>query len=188
MKKSLKVVVVVVIFLIVTIGTVLAYHGFFSTYEIAEKEVGPYTLATKRFVGGYYKVGPTMTEVDSWLRENAVTSSKGVGLFYDDPAKVPENELRSDVGNVLENVDEQKLAKIKEKFDVKEIVRQKAVVVEFPIKSSLSYMLAPIKVYPMISKYWKEKGYPDSVSDGFSIEIYDMDGKITTYIMPIPEK
>lgn len=187
MKKSLKIILVVVILLIAMLLGALAYHGFFSKIEITEKEVGPYTFATKRFIGSYYKVGPTMTEVDSWLRENGVMATKGVGLFYDDPVKVAEESLRSDVGNVLDNVDEKTLAKIREKFTVKDIARQKAVVIEFPIKSPLSYMLAPIKVYPMINKYWKDKGYSEMTSGGFSIEIYDIEGKITTYIMPIQE-
>ena len=187
MKKSMKIILVVVVLIIVMFWGVLAYHGFFSSIEIVEKETGPYTFATKRFVGSYYKVGPTMKEVDSWLRENGVIATKGVGLFYDDPEKVAQEELRSDVGNVLENADEQILAKVREKFTVKNIARQKALVIEFPIKSPLSYMLAPIKVYPMISKYWKDKGYPEMTDGGFSIEIDDIDGKVTTYIMPIPE-
>lgn len=186
MKKILKAFLLVVVVLAALIGLTLAYHGFFDKYEVTEKEVGPYMLATKRFVGSYYKVGPTMTEVDTWLRENGVESTKGVGLFYDTPTEVEEDKLRSDVGNVLENVDEEKLIEIKEKYEVKELAKQNAVVVEFPIKSPLSYMLSPMKVYPIISKYWLEKGYPAEGGAGYSMEIYDMTGKKTIYVMPIP--
>ena len=113
----------------------LYYHDFFSSPKIVEKEMGPFTIVSKRFAGPYYKVGPTMDEVDAWLRENGVESTKGVGLYYDDPADVKESELRSDVGNIVENVDEETLAKIKEKFEVKEISKTKFAVIEFPIKS-----------------------------------------------------
>lgn len=188
MKKVIKVILITFFSLFVIVGAVLAYHGYFSTYEIYEKEVGPYTFATKRFVGDYYKVGPTMTEVDNELREIGVLATKGVGIFYDDPSVVPEDQLRSDVGNVLEDVSDAQLAEIGEKFDVKNIDRQTAVVVDFPIKSSLSYMIAPMKVYPLINQYWEEKNYPAQVIDGYSMEIYDIEGKVTRYIMPIPAK
>ncbi|MGI5826810.1 MAG: GyrI-like domain-containing protein [Patescibacteria group bacterium] len=187
MKKVLKVLFVSFTVLLLTVVAVLSYHGFFSTPQVTEKEVGPYLVAVKHFTGSYYKVGPTMTEVDTWLRENGVNSTKGIGLFYDDPAKVPENQRRSAVGNVLEGVDESTLAKIKEKLEVIEIKPSRAVVVEHPIKTPLSYMLAPMKVYQEINRYWTNKGYPPETEGSFSIEIYDIPGKITTYIMPIPD-
>lgn len=135
MKKVLNVLFVVFTVLLLVVVGVLSYHGFFSTPEVREKEIGPYLVAVKRFTGSYYKVGPTMTEVDNWLRENGVNSTKGVGLFYDDPAKVPESHRRSAVGNVLEGVDEVTLEKIKEKLELIEIKPSQAVVVDYPIKS-----------------------------------------------------
>jgi DNA gyrase inhibitor GyrI len=184
-KKMLNVLFISFTVLLLVGVTALAYHGFFSTPAITEKEVGPYLVAVKRFTGSYYKVGPTMTEVDTWLRENGVNSTKGVGLYYDDPAKVPEDQRRSDVGNILEGVDEQTLEKIKEKFTVIEIKKSKAAVVDYPIKSPLSYMLAPMKVYPEIAKYWTQKGYEEE-EGSFSIEIYDIPNKVTSYIIPVP--
>jgi hypothetical protein len=117
-----------------------------------------------------------------------VNSTKGVGLFYDNPAKVPESQRRSAVGNVfLEGVDELTLEKIKDKLEVIEIKHSRAVVVEYPIKTPLSYMLAPMKVYQEINRYWTNKGYPPETEGSFSIEIYDVPSKVTTYIMPIPD-
>jgi hypothetical protein len=186
MKKVLKVVFVVFTVLLLIVVAVLSYHGFFSTPEVTEKEIGPYLIAVKRFTGSYYKVGPIMTEVDTWLRENGVNSTKEVGLFYDDPDKVPESQRRSAVGNVLEGVDELTLEKIKEKLEVIEIKPYRAVVVEYPIKTPLSYMLGPMKVYQEINRHWTNKGYPPEAEGSFSIEIYDVPGKVTTYIMVIP--
>lgn len=183
----MKAILAILALLILAIIGILAYHGFFSTPRVTEKEIGPYTVATKRFMGSYYKVGPTMTEVDNGLKEIGIKATKGVGLFWDDPAKVAENKLRSDVGNILENVDAETLNKIKAKYEIKEIGRIRAVVVEYSMKSMLSYMIAPMKVYPAISKYWNEKGYPKDL-ESFSLEIYDLPGKTTLYIMPIPPK
>ena len=186
MKKFLKILGIAIGIKILIIVGILYYHGFFTEPVVTEKEVGPYTIAVKRFIGGYYQVGPTMTEVDSWIRGQGVSSTKGIGLFYDDPGTVEESKLRSDVGNVLEGVDEQTIETIKMQLEVKELPVMRAVVIDFPIVSPLSYMIAPMKVYPAISKYWKEKGYPEEGGVGYSIELYDMPGKITTYVMPIP--
>lgn len=187
MKKTIKSIFIVFALLALAILGILAYHGFFSAPQVTEKEIGPYTVATKRFLGSYYKVGPAMTEVDNGLKEMGIKATKGVGLFWDDPAKAEESKLRSDVGNVLEGVDAETLNKIRGKFEVREIGKIRAVVVEHPIKSMLSYMLAPMKVYPAINKYWSKKGYSTEL-ENFSLEIYDVPGKTTLYIMPIPEK
>lgn len=182
--KSFLIILFVLILLIVGI---LAYHDFFSTPKVIEKEMGPYTVATKKFIGSYYKVGPVMEEVDKLLRKMDINSTKGVGFYYDDPAKTQQDKLRSDVGNILEKVDDITLAKVNSKLDVKQIKKQKAVVVEIPIKSPLSYMIAPMKAYPAITKYWKEKGYKEDAKDSFGMEIYDIPGKVTYYVMYIPQ-
>ena len=186
MNSFIKKILLIFILLTLLIVAILAYHDFFTSPKVTEKEMGPYLIATKRFVGSYYKVGPTMTEVDTQLRNLGVKSTLGIGLYYDSPAQKKENELRSDVGNVLENVNEITLTKIKKELDVKEIKKQKAVVVAYPIKSPLSYMLGAMKVYPAITQYWQEKKYPNS-KDGYGVEIYDIPGKITYYFMYIPE-
>ena len=173
--------IVVALFL----GT-LYYHDFFSSPQVVEKEMGPYVVVTKRFVGAYHKVGPTMDEVDGWLRENGVESTKGVGLYLDDPAEVEESELRSDVGSIVEDVDEEVLARIKEKFEVREIPKAKSAVIEFSIKSNLSYIIAPMKAYPALTQHWIEKGYAEAEGD-IGIEIYDIPGKVTSYMFAIPE-
>jgi len=172
--------------LIIVILVILAYHDFFKTPKIEEKEVGPFTIAVKRYIGSYYKVGPTMNEVDKLLRDIGLKPTRGVGLYYDDPAKKDQNKLRSDVGDMIGRVDEKTLEKIKEKLTVKEIEKQRAVVVTFPIKSPLSYMIGPMKVYPAITKYFKEKGYPEySESKGYGMEIYNIPNKVTLYIIPL---
>jgi DNA gyrase inhibitor GyrI len=186
MKKIFKVFLAVLLVIALSFFGMLYYHDFFSSPQVVEKEMGPYTLVTKRFVGAYHKVGPTMDEVDSWLRENGVESTKGVGLYHDDPANVEESQLRSDVGNIVENVDEEVLVKIKEKFEVREIPKTKSAVIEFPIKSPLSYMIAPMKAYPALTQHWIEKGYAVTDSD-VGIEIYDIPGKVTSYMFSIPQ-
>jgi hypothetical protein len=181
-----KVLVVLAVLAIIVFG-ILHFHGFFIEPQITEKEIGPYTVASTRFVGSYSKVGPVMEKVDAWLRSININSTKGIGLYYDDPSKVEASKLRSDVGDILEDIDNNDLNKISEKYDIKNIQKTKAVVTEFPIRSMLSYMIAPTKVYPVLNKYWQEKGY-EKTENGYIIEIYDVQNKTIQFIMPIIEK
>jgi hypothetical protein len=54
-----------------------------------------------------------------------------------------------------------------------------SVVVEFRAKSMFSYMIGPIKAYPVLNKYLKEKNYTVTTS----LEIYDMPNKMIYYVM-----
>jgi hypothetical protein len=53
------------------------------------------------------------------------------------------------------------------------------VVAEFPLKTSLSYMVGAMKAYPVLSKYIAEKNYKVTSS----LEVYDMSAKRIKYIM-----
>ncbi|MEI8091522.1 MAG: hypothetical protein WCG98_04790 [bacterium] len=56
------------------------------------------------------------------------------------------------------------------------------VVVEFPYKNSFSYMVGPIRVYPVVNAYLKEKGYNTGVA---RTELYDVTAKKIYYIAEI---
>jgi len=173
--------------LVILTLSILTYHDFFTSPEITEKEVGPYVFVTKRHVGSYYSVNSVMNEVDQSLRQMGLNPTVGVGMYYDDPAKVPADELRSDVGDVVEDLDPETLNKIKETFKVTEFPAQRAVVSTMAIKSPLSYFITPIKAYPALSQHWEQQGYPTEGIDNYAtIELYDIPNKSTTYIMPIP--
>lgn len=158
------------------------YSGGFSNPVVIEKEVEPMKMAVKEHKGAYTKTKKPMDEVYEGLVSMGVEPAKGVGMYFDDPAKVAEEDLRSEVGSVLEGLSEENLAEIGEKFIVKEFEGGRAMVVEFPIKTMLSYMVGPMRVYPVIEEYWKSKGYEEFET---AIEVYDVSNKIITYIMPI---
>jgi hypothetical protein len=56
------------------------------------------------------------------------------------------------------------------------------IVVEFPLKNSFSYMIGPMKVYPIIAKYMKEKWYTTQTP---MIELYDIAAKKIYYMTEI---
>lgn len=167
--KIIKWILIVVVILLVLLLAFLAYMGFFSPLKIYESRKGPYVIAYERFTGPYAKTGPVFDKVYKALKAEGIETKRGLGIYYDDPAKVPSNKLRSDCGMVIEEKDLPGFRKIKHKFKVKRIPQKDSVVVEFPIRNMLSYMIGPMKVYPALMKYTKEKGYKIKMT----YELYD---------------
>lgn len=157
------------------------YLGGFSKLEVKEQNIQAYTIAYTQFVGEYGKVWPSMTKVYEALSGAGILSYTGIGIYYDDPAVVSWSYLRSDVGAVIESQDSTKLVSYKD-IQIKTIAAGNKIVVEFPLKNTISYMIGPMKVYPVITKYMQEKWYSHEVQ---MTELYDMAAKKIYYIADI---
>lgn len=164
-----KILLIIGILVVIVVGF-LAYMGFFSTVKVDEKEEGGYTVAGMEIVGPYSKVGQYIGDVNKKLKEIGINSTKGFGIYYDDPKTTPNEKCRSFVGNIIDEKDFDKIKYIQSiglKMD--SIPKAKAVVAEFPIKNMMSYMTGPMKVYPVISKHLTDKKYTSALS----FEVYD---------------
>jgi len=159
------------------------YLGGFTKLEVKEQPMGPYTIAYVNFVGEYGKVWPSMTQVYDVLSGAWITSLTGVGIYYDDPAVVSWANLRSDIGAVIAIQDIKTLAKNKD-IQTKTLPAGKKMVVEFPMKNTLSVMIGVMKVYPVITKYMKEKWYKAVPMT----ELYDSAAKKIYYMADIVVK
>lgn len=167
---------VIVIVLLVYLG----YLGMFSKVTITEKPMGSFWMVYGRHIGEYKDVGPVMDGIYRDLKDSySITTTKGVGLYYDNPQEVPKEKCRSIAGCVLEDKDAARVAELKKKYMVRKYPASNCVVAEFPFKSKMSIIVGIIKVYPQLGKYVKEKGY----AMGPSLEIYDTPGKMTIYAM-----
>jgi hypothetical protein len=156
------------------------YIGLFTSVTALEKQEGPYTLAGLEYVGPYKNAGKFMTDVEIKLKAAGIVCKKGFGVYYDNPKTTPEEKSRSFVGGVLEEKDFDKISILKSLgFKVDSVSNAPSVVVEFPIKSNLSFMIGPMKAYPVMSKLILDKGYKTSLS----LEIYDRPGEKILYIM-----
>jgi hypothetical protein len=174
-----KILLIIGILVIAIVGF-LAYLDFFSTIKVEEKEIGEYTIAGIEIVGPYSKVGQYIGDVDKKLKELGINSSKGFGIYYDDPKITPKEKCRSFVGNIIDKKDFDKIKFIPSiGLKIDSIPKINAITAEFPIKNNMSYMIGPMKVYPVISKYMMDKKYKSSSS----IEIYDRVEKKITFIM-----
>lgn len=178
MKKAL----IIIAILAVALFAFVAYSGLFYSVTVTEKEIGPFAMVLKKNTGSYYKTGAVFGEVEESLKKALDTKKlKAIGLYYDDPAKVKEEELRSECGFIIEKGDLEKIGALKSGLFVKEFNKTRCAVGEFPLKTFLSYMLGPSKAYPALEAYGKEK----KLSGDFSMEIYDMGSAKILYCMQI---
>ena len=178
MKKTLIIIAGVVAALIVGVVIFLGYMGMFGSLEVTKKEMGPYTVAYESFVGPYHETGPVFDRVNQQLEKAGIKAEIGLGIYYDNPSQVPADELRSDCGSVLPPETASNIEVLKTKLKIKTIEKQPSLVIEFPIKNALSYMLGPMKAYPTLNEYTKQ----NNLEFAMTYEVYDMSNNMMYYV------
>lgn len=69
------------------------------TFEIEIKELPEMHLVYYEFTGAYPAAMEKFEDLMKYLMANSIAlGPHSMGIFYDDPAVVPENELRSEIG------------------------------------------------------------------------------------------
>ncbi len=185
MKKILLVAGIAVAVLVIGGVGFLAYLGMFSTVAVAEKEMGPYTMVYESFVGPYAQSGQVFERLYKSLKADGIEAEDGIGIYYDDPRKVPANQLRSDCACVLTPEQVVKAQSLGTKYRFKTLERSPCLVAEFPIRNPMSYMIAPMKTYPALAEAAKAKG----LATGAPYEYYTMKLKqmfVAVPILPAP--
>ncbi len=174
----------IIIFLIIVgvIVVYLGYFGFFMMVAVREMDMGPYTLVYKKHVGDYGKTPAIQNEIYySLLNNEKIRTTKGFGIYFDDPREVKKENLRSFVGCILEKNDAANAGRLKAAYSLMEYPRSRSVVAEFPFRGKLSIIAGIMKAYPAIERYVKDKGYRQAPV----MEIYDVPAKKIVYALPL---
>lgn len=151
MPKIARVIVLSFFVFFVSIIVVMVYRlGIFKDVQISEVGTNSFNLLYKDHVGAYHNIVDTITEVESWARQNNVPCDKSFGAYLDNPEVTPEERLRSFGGCVLIK----ELDTVPEGFLFKKVQIDKAVMAEF----YGSPAAGPFVVYPKINEYVKNKG------------------------------
>jgi hypothetical protein len=181
MKKILKLAVAAVIAAAVLIFAALVHAGIFANTTVSEQVIGPYTLVYLEHKGGYEAAPKVQDKIyNTLIAEFNIRTTRGFGIYFDDPAKVKKTDLRSELGCIIDNeADKQKLELVKSKFLVKELAPKKSITCELPFNNPLSVMTGIMKAYPAMSKYAESTAYPVE----YSMEIYDVPGKKIIYVL-----
>ncbi len=176
--KALKIILLVIGIAALAIFGLLVYSGLFAPVEFELKETGPYKLVYVEHRGDYAKVKAPMDELYYTLKDElGIETTRGFGLYYDDPAKTATEALRSEVGSILDEKDYDRIPEIEEFYKVKDYPRKERVVTEHPFTTPLSIMLGIFKVYPAGEQY----GIDNNLEGLHIMEIYDMPNKKIIY-------
>lgn len=176
--KALRIILIILSVLLVLIIGIYAFYGGFKKIEVRIEEQGGEMVVYEEVTGDYMQTHEVSDKIYySLLNDDKIETTKGIGIYYDDPGKVAKENLRSEIGCVVENIDSATVAILSEKYNVKTLPVQNYIVTEFPMNGFMSIMIGIMKVYPALDKYGEEHGYGDSPI----IEIYDNVNEKTIY-------
>ncbi|KAM6980714.1 testis-expressed protein 264 homolog [Aplochiton taeniatus] len=144
---------------LIVVGYIL-YSGLLSEINIrtGSPPIKNITIAYKFKQGPFKECGPVFTES---CRIGPKLSC--IGLFYDDPKKVPESQCRWAAGSILSEGDakpSEELLQLYENFGFRvfsfpEVTH--VVTTSFPYRTRLSILLGAKRVYPRLDRYIKER-------------------------------
>ena len=174
----MKIVLIILAVLVILLIVVYAYLGGFSKISFRIENQGGETIVYENLTGDYSQAAKVSDRIYySLLNEDKVATTRGIGIYYDNPKKVEKSKLRSEIGCIVENVDSVTLTRLSEKYQIKTLPQSEFVVAEFPFKGKLSVLFGIMKVYPALDKFNKEQGYIESPIT----EIYDVLNKKIIY-------
>jgi hypothetical protein len=180
MKIKKVILFIAAILIILGIALLYAYYGGFEKINIQVGEQGGETLVYENVLGDYQQASDVSKKIYyALLNDEKIATTKGFGIYYDNPKNVEKSRLRSEIGCIVENSDSVTLAKLSEKYLVKKCPRNQYIVTEFPFKGSLSIIVGIMKVYPALTKYIETQ----KLKNGPMMEIYDVQNKKIIYRM-----
>ncbi len=159
-----------------------AYLGWFHKLVAFEVVMWPHTVAYVEHVGDYKLIWDKMNDLYEVLIAEDISTTMGIGIYYDDPATVVKEELKSDGGVVIDEEDISKLDLNSDKYKIQNLEKTDYAVITFPFKSKLSYIVWMMRVYPELWAYLIENKYSE---EGPAIEMYDIDNNLIYYMVEV---
>ena len=130
--------------LMVVIAVIAFLLGAFNSVVLAREGSGPYRIVCLPHTGPYPGVAKKILAVRKLLKGSEKQLGVPCGLYYDNPAKVAEEKLRSKGGYVIEG----ELA-VEAPLLIERVPRRDVLVARLEAHPSL----APIKIYPKMAKW-----------------------------------
>ena len=167
----MKLAVITIILILIIIPAIYGYYGGFSPIVIRTDIHGGEVIVYEAVKGDYKQTKEVTGKVYyALLNEDKIETTRGFGIFYDNPKKVAKDQLRSEVGCLLDNPTPETIARLSKKYSIKTLPMARNLVVEFPMKGFPSIIIGVMRVYPAIEKYSIEHGLKESPI----MEIYDV--------------
>lgn len=169
---------VVLIFLAIFLG----YFGAFATIQVEKNVVNEIFFVKERVTGDYSQTPVVQDRLFGQLQKDSIVSTKGIGIYYENPEEVQTEELRSDIGCVIEK-DDVGLLREKTGYDLDTLPSGNYIIAEFPFRGTLSVIFGVIRVYPKLTAYAEKHDLELS----YGVELCDVPENKMIYMMRIAE-
>jgi hypothetical protein len=165
----IKKILIVLGIILIALLAFFAWSGLFTGMPIQEETVGPYRLCYQTQQGNYGQTPKTIESVMKIVSEKGITGVDPYGIYYDNPDEVETENLRAEIGILLEPADFEKAALLEGTgLQIKDFPEQLVLKTELPKKSFLSFMIGSMRVYPKFAEQLEAKGMKGT----FGIERY----------------
>jgi hypothetical protein len=155
------------------------YAGMFDRLSLEVAEVGPYPIVYRENKGPYDGVKFALHDVYQYLKTKRMQwTTKGIGVFYDDPRTVKPRDLRSIAGCVTDTL----LTNLATPYKSQVLPKTRAIVGTFRIRSFLSNATGTEKYYSSKDTFAKKNNVQLT---GPVIELFDMGARRVFYIAPV---
>lgn len=160
------------------VAALYGYWGGFSQVLVDQVPKGPYEVVYEVHRGSYANIFRPIERVEARLSNLGFGNLRGFGLYFYDPDKTPEKDLRSLGGAVLpwgqSLPPEQQV-----RFKSATLPKQEYLVAKHPLKGDASILIGLTRVYPVLEQARIERGLPE----GPIIEIYDRQAGEILYLL-----
>lgn len=160
------------------LGLLLYSTGFLFSVSLTTVMAPKMTLVYQSLNGPYQQSGKAMDDIYDWLLEQGINSTKGFGYYFDSPKDVPQKQLRSIAGCIVEENDLQKLESVKDPYKMDIFPTQQCLQATFPYHGKHHLMAGILKVYPKLQEQARQLGYHYQV-----MEIYDIPNKKRLFLI-----
>ena len=174
-KVTLITVAVILVVVVVGIGLLAYNFGAFENVELQQAVRGPYQIVCLEHIGPYQQAPAKIEKVKAMLQEKNITIGNACGIYHDDPAKVPSDQLRSRVGFIVEDS-----VSVEAPFMVDSLAQREVIIGTIKAHPAV----APFKTYPKMQAWMQGNDYEPA---GPAFEIYREDGVVEGQ-MPIRKK
>ena len=165
--KKILLAVGIALGLLVVILLISVYRlGLFNRVELQQTSRGPYQIVYLSHTGPYHQIAEKIDRVGAMLKEKNISRLSACGIFYDDPRVVPQDQLRSKGGFLVEGT-----ISVEAPFGIDSVAQREVILATIKAHPAV----APFKTYPRMNEWVEQNSYEAA---GPGLEIYRADGVI----------
>lgn len=181
----MKILLFIIAGILILLAGLYVYLGGFRKVNTTVRYEGGELLVYEDIKGDYKQSAAVMDKVYyALLNDYQIETTKGFGIYYDDPQTTAKEELRSEAGCILEEEHTEHYDDISNRFKMTGFPEDRYILAEFPYKTKASVMMSVFKVYPALNNYAKQNGWS---LDTPVMEIYDIPNHKILYRKEIKE-